>query len=86
MWLQDTHERRIFRLELFGYLDCSLSLPLDMLENFFITNFSLTSYFMGMYIEGDMFVSSSYYFYQMIFQFIVLVRWILNLSAVLSNI
>ena len=67
-------------------LSLSLSLPLDMLENFFITNFSLTSYFMGMYIEGDMFVSSSYYFYQMIFQFIVLVRWILNLSAVLSNI
>ena len=22
---QDTHERRIFRLELFNYLDCSLS-------------------------------------------------------------
>ena len=61
MRLQDTHERRIFRLELFGCLDCSLSLPLplDMLEIFFITNFSLTSCFVGLYIEGDMFVSSS---------------------------
>ena len=62
-------------------LSLFLSLPLDMLENFFITNFSLTSSFVGMYIEGDMFVSSSYYLYLMIFQFTVLVRWILNLNG-----
>ena len=64
-----------------AWIALSLSLPLDMLENFFITNFSLTSCFVGLYIEGDMFVSSSYYFYLMIFQFTVLVRWILNLSG-----
>ena len=60
MWPRDTHERRIFRLELFGCLDCSLSLPLDIIGNFFRTNFSLMPLrFMGLYIEEEMFVSSS---------------------------
>ena len=59
MWPRDTYERRIFRLELFGCLDCSLSLPLDIIGNFLRTNFSLTSCFMGLYIKEEMFVSSS---------------------------
>ena len=37
----------------------ALSLPLDMLENFFLTNFFLTSCFVGKSCEGDMFVLSS---------------------------
>ena len=37
----------------------AFSFPLDMLENFFVTNFSLTSCFVGKSSEGDMFVSSS---------------------------
>ena len=37
----------------------ALSLPLDIIGNFFRTNFSLTSCFMGLYIEEEMFVSSS---------------------------
>ena len=37
----------------------ALSLPLDMIENIFVTNFSLTSCFVGKSSEGDMFVSSS---------------------------
>ena len=37
----------------------ALSLPLDMLENIFVTNFSLISCFVGKSSEGDMFVSSS---------------------------
>ena len=54
---QDTHERRIFRLKLFGYLDCSLdilSFPFeDMLEKVFFTKFSLTLRFVGKSFEGD---------------------------------
>ena len=37
----------------------ALSLPLDIIGNFFRTKFSLTSCFMGLYIEEEMFVSSS---------------------------
>ena len=37
----------------------ALSLPLDIISNFFRTNFSLTSCFMGLDIEEEMFVSSS---------------------------
>ena len=54
---------------------------LESLSLYSLTNFSLTSSFVGMYIEGDMFVSSSYYLYLMIFQFTILVRWILNLNG-----
>ena len=37
----------------------ALSLPLDMLENIFVTKFSLTLCFVGKSFEGDMFVSFS---------------------------
>ena len=37
----------------------ALSLPLDIIGNFFRTNFSLTSCFVGKSSEGDMFVSYS---------------------------
>ena len=61
----------------------SFSLPLYVQENFFVTNLSLTSCFVGKSFEGYVCIIFSlvYYFYLMIFQFIVLAGQILNLSG-----